>query len=120
MEENRLLIDKIVEAIQDKKGYDITTIDLNHIPYAPYRHFVICQGDSTTQVRAIAENIRTVTREELNEKPFAVDGLQQSHWVALDFGSVLAHVFVPDFRQFYQIEDLWEDANRTDIPNLDE
>lgn len=119
MEENQLLINKIVEAIQDKKGYDITTIDLNHIPSAPYRHFVICQGDSTTQVRAIAENIRNFVREELNEKPYAVDGFTQSQWVVLDYGSVLVHVFVPDFRNFYQIEDLWEDAVRTDIPNLD-
>lgn len=119
MEENLLLINKIVEAIQDKKGYQITTINLEQIPDAPYRHFVICQGDSTTQVRAIGEHICEITREELDEKPYAVDGFTQCQWVVLDYGSVLVHVFVPDFRNFYQIEELWEDAVRTDIPDLD-
>lgn len=119
MKENQELIKKIIEAIQDKKGYDITTIDLSEIPSAPYRHFVICQGDSTTQVRAIAENIRNLVREELNEKPYAADGFTQSQWIVLDYGQILVHVFVPDFRSFYQIESLWEDAMREDIPNLD-
>lgn len=113
------LVDVIVKGIQEKKGQDIIIADLKNIDGAIANYFVICQGSSPTQVEAIAESVGDIVREELGQKPLNVVGLGLAQWVAMDFEDVLVHIFLPETREFYNLENLWEDSSLTKIPNLD-
>lgn len=86
---------------------------------APSGSFIICQGNSTSQVSAIADNIREEVQKELGVKPYNYDGYRNSQWIVIDYGTTMVHVFLPDFREYYNIEDLWSDADLTEIPDLD-
>lgn len=119
MKESNSLIDSIVEGIQDKKGRDITVVDLSKIDEAACRQFVICTGNSPLQVQAIAHSIGDVTREKANARPLAVSGLQNAVWVAMDFSEAIVHIFLPEERDFYDLEHLWADAPLKHIPNID-
>lgn len=119
MTETANLVNAIVKGIQEKKGQDIVIADLSHIDGAIAKSFVICQGNSPSQVEAIAESISEVCRKELKEKPVGVNGLGANQWVAIDFVDVLVHIFVPELRTFYDLENLWEDAKLTKLPNID-
>lgn len=109
------LTDTIVEAMQDVKGVDVTVIDLEKLESAPASRFVICEGKSTTQTGAIADNVRERVRQQLHLSPYSMDGTRNSQWVVLDYGSVVAHVFLPDMRSLYDLEELWSDAGITRI-----
>ena len=115
----KMLVDSIVKGIQEKKGQDITVIDLKGIDGAIAQYFVVCQGNTPTQVEAITDSIAETTRIEQQEKPVRVVGLELAQWVAMDYTDVLVHIFVPDMRNYYNIESLWQDAKQTEIPNLD-
>lgn len=112
------LAECIVDAIQDMKGVGITELNLERLESAPASRFVICQGKSTTQVGSIADNIQEKVREKCHIKPFSVDGTRNSQWVVVDYGSVVAHVFLPEFHELYKLEDLWSDASITEVPDL--
>ena len=105
------LNDLIIDAIQDIKGKKIVKLDLQKIGEAPADTFIVCQGESTTQVRAISENISKRVLEEMNLKPLHVEGLTGSKWVLVDYFDTVIHVFYPETRDYYDIEDLWSDAN---------
>ena len=107
------------KGIQEKKSKHIVVADLQGIDGAIARYFVICQGSSPAQVEAITESIGEMARKELDEKPARIAGLENAQWVAMDYGDVLVHVFLPDVRSYYDLEHLWEDANLTQIPDLD-
>ncbi len=113
------LANKIVDAIQDKKGRHIVIVDLSHIPDTICRKFVICSGGSPVQVQALAHSVGDVTLEMLGIKPLAVDGLRNACWVAMDYAEVIVHIFLPDEREFYDVEHLWADAELTQIPDED-
>ena len=83
------------------------------------QYFIICQGNSPSQVEAITESVGDFARERLKEKPSHVVGLENAQWVAMDYGDVLVHIFLPDVREYYDLEHLWEDAALTRIPDLD-
>ena len=113
------LVDTIIKGIQEKKGQDITVVDLRGIDGAIASFFVICQGNTPTQVEAITDSVVETARIDAGEKPAHVVGLELAHWVAMDFTDVIVHIFVPDMRSYYNIENLWQDAQQTEIPNLD-
>ena len=119
MNETKALIEAITEGIQDKKGKRIVIADLTEIDDTICNYFIICQGNSPSQVTAIVESIHERARVEAHLKPYAVDGLRNANWVAMDYGEVLVHIFLPEARQFYDLEHLWADANLTEIPDLD-
>lgn len=119
MEQTKTLIKSIIKGIQEKKGSQIVVADLNGIDGTICRNFVVCQGNSPTQVEAIADSIVDVVRDELHEKPAHVVGLENAQWVAMDYTDVLVHVFLPDVRAYYDLEHLWEDAPLTRIPDQD-
>ena len=119
MEQTTQLVETITKGIQEKKGHRIVVADLQGIDGAIARYFVICQGSSPAQVEAITESIGEMARKELNEKPARVAGLENAQWVAMDYGDVLVHVFLPDVRSYYDLEHLWEDAYLTEIEDLD-
>lgn len=113
------LLSAVVDAVQDRKGRGITILDFSELDTAPARTFVICQGQSTSQVSAIADNIREEVRKNLDIKPYNYDGYRNSQWIVIDYGDLMVHVFLPEVREFYNIEDLWSDAKSTRIPDLD-
>ena len=113
--EKQLLIDKIVEAIQDTKGEDIQIFDLSGIENSVAETFVICSGNSNTQVSAIAGNIEKKVRNDIKERPWHVEGTENAMWVLVDYVSVVVHVFQKQIRDYYDIEELWGDAKITKI-----
>ena len=119
MEQQTQLVETIIKGIQEKKGQRIVVADLQHIEGAIARYFIICQGNSPSQVEAVTESIGDFARKDLREKPATVAGLENAQWVAMDYGDVLVHVFLPDVREFYDLEHLWEDADLIQIPDLD-
>ena len=119
MVDNEQIVEKIVEGIQEKKGKRITIVNLTKLPDAPCCYFVICEADSVVQVNAVALSVRDYVRDTIRVKPYAIDGLENCHWVAMDYGDVLVHIFLPEVREFYNLEHLWADAQLTSIPDLD-
>jgi len=118
-EDSQVLCDAIVEGMQENKAKDIVVLDLREIHNAVCDYFVICSGESSVQVDGISSSVVRHTRKELSEKPYSVEGKRNREWVLLDYVSVVAHVFYKETRTFYELEDLWADAVRVDVPNLD-
>ena len=100
----------VVEAIKEKKGHEIVTIDLSEVEHAICDRFIICHGESTTQVSAIAESIEKELKEKAGVRAHHVEGIQNSQWVLIDLFDVLVHVFLEDYRSFYKLEELWADG----------
>jgi ribosome-associated protein len=119
MDNTKILLEKITEGIQEKKGKNIVVADLTKIGDTICNYFVICQGNSPSQVSAIVDSIREFALKGAGAKPFAVDGLRNAEWVAMDYSDVLVHVFLPEIRSFYNLEHLWADAQLTSIPDID-
>ncbi|MBI3240135.1 MAG: ribosome silencing factor [Bacteroidota bacterium] len=116
--DSQILCNAIVEGMQENKAKDIVVLDLRNIANAVTDFFVICSGESSTQVDGISSTVTRHTRKELQEKPWHQEGKTNSEWILLDYVSVVAHIFYKDARHFYELEDLWSDAIRTNIPNL--
>jgi ribosome-associated protein len=107
------LIKCIVEAIEEKKGQEIVSLELGKLPNPICKYFVVCHADSTTQVEAIAQNIEDKTIEKLKEKVWQKGGYENKIWVILDYVDVVVHVFQTEWRHFYKLEQLWADARST-------
>ncbi|MDO4818768.1 MAG: ribosome silencing factor [Prevotella sp.] len=118
MQMKKDLIKIITKGIQEKKGRNIAIIDLRKIEGAVCNHFIICEGGSPAQIEAIAESVGDMARAE-GEKPTNVIGLNNCQWVAMDYVDVIVHIFLPDVRQYYDIEHLWEDAKIKRIKDED-
>lgn len=119
MESTRQLVETITKGIQEKKGSNIVIADLSNIDGTICHYFVICQGNSPSQVEAITESVGDFARKDLGEKPTHVVGLENAQWVAMDYTDVLVHVFLPDVREYYDLEHLWDDAQLTHVPDID-
>ena len=113
------LVTSIVEGIQEKKGHHISVADLTDIDDTICQYLVICDGNSPSHISAIYESVCEMAQKHTGEKPNAVDGLRNSLWVAMDYADVVVHIFLPETRQFYDIDHLWEDAQVEQIPDLD-
>ena len=113
------LVKTITEAIQEKKGSRIVVADLTKIEGTICHYFIICQGNSPTQVDAIADSVGDLCRERLKEKPAHVVGRENAQWIAMDYGDALVHIFLPDVREYYDLEHLWDDAELTVMEDLD-
>ena len=109
----------IIEGIQERKGHAITVVDMSHIDTAATGMFVIAEGNSTTHLASIAESVEEYVRKNGGIKPFGMDDDEGSDWVILDYGSIWVHIFMPQTRMRYNLEDLWSDAKITEIPDLD-
>ncbi len=114
MESESLSVDQthqlIIEAIQEKKGHEIVTIDLSQIENSICDRFIICHGESITQVGAITQSIEKKLKEEAKIRAHHIEGLQNSQWVLLDFFDILVHVFQEEYRSFFKLEELWADG----------
>lgn len=100
----------IINAIQDKKGEGITSLDLKKIDEAVADFFVLCEAKSHIQLKAIADNIVDEVAKECGEKPFHVE--YGDTWTLVDYVNIVVHIFQHEQRMFYNLESLWEDAPR--------
>ena len=112
---SKKLADAVVAGMLEKKAKHIVLLNMKGIDHAFCEYFVICEGDSRTQVEAIADSIEEIVRKTIKEKPWSTEGYDNAEWILLDYGTVVAHVFQPLQRDFYRIEELWADAKRQDI-----
>ena len=119
MDETKDLVKKITEGIQEKKGRNIVIADLTNIEDTICKYFVICQGNSPSQVLAIVDSVKEYVRKTTGRKVYGMDGVRNTQWVAMDYGDVLVHVFLPEVRDFYNLEHLWADAKLTSLPDID-
>lgn len=120
MYEDNKLIKAVVDGIQDKKGKKIVVADLREIEGVICDYFIICQGNTPTQVSAISDSVHDKAIEDVGERPIAVNGLRNSLWVAMDYGDVMVHIFEPEAREFYDIDNLWADTKVTELPDIDD
>lgn len=107
------LLAHIIEGVEEVKGEDINILDLREIENNVCQYFVVCSGNSNTQVRAISNSVQKVVSKALREKPWHVEGQDTSEWVLMDFVDIVVHIFQKQTRSHYDIESLWGDAKQT-------
>lgn len=113
-----VLAEMIVSFIQDKKGKDIIRLNLSEIPEAVADYFIICHADSTTQVRAIIDNVEHELNQISGINNIHIEGRSNGEWALADIGEIVVHVFQTERREHYQLEDLWSDATIKIYENL--
>ena len=101
----------VIKGIQEKKGKDIVKIDLRGQTNRVCDYFIICHADSGTHVKSVYESVEEKVKEGFGEKPWKREGLENQQWILLDYSDVVVHIFQKPTRDFYQLEDLWSDAN---------
>ena len=111
------LVTTILKGIDKVKAEGITILDLRDVERAGCDYFIICTGNSNTQVKALHGSINKVVGKEAQEKPFKVEGEMLAEWILIDYVNVVVHVFQREAREFYNIEEAWSDAKITEIPN---
>ena len=100
----------IIQSISDMKGQKVLQLDMRSLEDAPADYFIICEGTSSTQLRAIRDNIREQVKSELDTVPFGTEGMDSTGWVLVDYINTVVHIFHPETRLFYDLEELWNDA----------
>lgn len=106
------IVATVVEAMDSVKGKEIVTLDLRETGTSVTDYFVICHANSKTQVDAIADKVIDLVREKNLVKPYHVEGRDNTEWILIDFVDVVVHVFLQSARSFYQLEELWADAEK--------
>lgn len=109
------LLALIIDGIENVKGENITLMDLRHIDNRSTDYYVICDGNSNTQVNAIAGSVQRTVSKQTSDKPWHVEGTELANWVLMDYVNVVVHIFQKETREFYNLEDLWGDAKITNI-----
>lgn len=109
------LIASILSGIEEVKGQDVLLLDLRDIENTVCDYFIICNGTSNTQVKAIAGSIRKIVSKAIGDKPWHVEGEDHAEWVLMDYVNVVVHVFQKQIREHYDIEGLWGDAKVTEV-----
>lgn len=104
------LVNQILISLEDRKAQDIVCIDLRDNEDAFVDYMIVCHGDSTTQVNALAGNVEKDVQEKLKTKPHHIEGERNALWVIIDYIDVIVHVFHREMREFYQLEELWSDS----------
>jgi ribosome-associated protein len=107
---NSKIFKTIIHAIQEKKGENIISLDLRKIPEAVSDFFIICQANSNTQLKAIADFVEEEVKEKCGETVYKHEGRQAQQWILIDYVNVVVHVMLPEPRKFYQLEEMWSDA----------
>ena len=110
--------DLIIDSIQDIKGKNIVKLDLRKLEDAPTEYFIICEGESSTQIKAIADNINKKLKSEIKVSADHTEGRLSANWVLVDYFYTVVHIFYSETRAFYDLEDLWSDAKFTEYENL--
>jgi ribosome-associated protein len=111
---NSKIFKAIVNAIQEKKGEKIISLDLRKIPEAVSDFFIICEVNNSTQLKAIADHVEYEVKDKCDESPYRHEGRQGLQWVLIDYINVVVHVMMAEQRKFYQLEEMWSDAPMTE------
>ena len=112
------LVKSVIEGIQEKKGTNIVILDLKDVESAICDYFVICDGNSSTHVGSVAHSIEETVRLQTDESAFRVEGHGNAQWIVIDFVDVIVHVYQRPVREYYNLEELWNDAKRTVVENI--
>jgi len=112
------LLTSVIKGIQDVKGEQITVFDLRKIDNSVCDYFVICTGSSNTNSKAIADSVQKETNQQLGEAPWHVEGKMNASWILMDYAEIVVHIFTSETRDYYALEDLWADAEITEISEL--
>lgn len=110
------LREAIIHGMLEKKANKVTVLDLRNLKTSMADYFIVCHGSSDKQVNAIADSVEESTLKMAGEKPWHVEGAELSEWILMDYFDVVVHIFREDKREFYGIEELWSDADITEIP----
>lgn len=108
----------VIDSIHDIKGKNVVKLDLRHLEEAPTDYFIICEGDSNTQVKAIADNVYRRLKDELGVLPNHTEGQRESLWICIDYFTTVVHIFYREKRGFYDLENLWSDAKFVEYETL--
>ncbi|MDO9512612.1 MAG: ribosome silencing factor [Bacteroidales bacterium] len=109
-DDSAVMVENAIAAMQDQKAEDIVVLDFRKIKNALCDYFVICHANNKTQVQAIVNTLEFKMRKDANSHAWSVEGEANAEWILMDYGSVIIHVFEESIRRFYQIENLWGDA----------
>jgi ribosome-associated protein len=110
LNKNSKIFKTIIQAILDRKGENIISLDLRKIPEASADFFIVCEATSTTQIKAIADYVEVQLKKICGETPYRHEGKQAAQWVLIDYINVVVHVMHPEARNFYKLEEMWSDA----------
>lgn len=114
------MVTAIVAGIQEVKGHKICIVDFSTIQNSVAARFIICEGQSNTQVEAIARSVEEFTEKEHGESAWTKQGLRGGQWALLDYADVVVHIFHKDWRGHYGLEELWADAPQQFLPDLED
>ncbi|MDB4835515.1 ribosome silencing factor [Cyclobacteriaceae bacterium] len=109
----------VVKGMQEKKGLDVTLIDMRNLSNAVADFFVVCSGSSDTHTSSLADSVEVEVKKESKEMPMAREGKNNGEWVLIDYGNVVVHVFQKESREFYSLEALWGDAKITKFEDVE-
>ena len=110
-----LLIAEIIKGIEKVKGQKITILDLREIDNTVCDYFIVCEGNSNTQVNAISGSVQKTVSKTLKDKPWHIEGENNAEWILMDYVNIVVHIFQKHIREYYDIENLWGDAKITSI-----
>lgn len=116
--DSKLLIDTITEGLLEKKARDIKILDVHSLTTLT-DYFVVCHGNSETQIRALANSVIENVKEKLGENVWKKEGLDARRWIILDYVNVVVHIFSEEKRQYYGIERMWNDAEITQVEDTE-
>ena len=112
---NSKIFKTIINAIQEKKGENILSLDLRKIPEAVTDFFIICQANSNTQIKAIADFIEEEVKDKCGEPAYKHEGRQAQQWILIDYINIVVHIMLPEPRKFYQLEEMWSEIGRAHV-----
>lgn len=107
---NSKIFKTVINAIHEKKGEKIISLDLRKIPEAVSDFFVICEASNNTQLKAIADSVEMEVKQKCGENPYKHEGRQGEQWILIDYVNIVVHIMLPEPRKFYQLEEMWSDA----------
>ncbi len=108
------IIKTIINAIHEKKGENVISLDLRKIPEAVADFFIICEANNPSLLKAIADEIEHEVKERCGESAYKHEGRQAQQWILIDYVNVVVHIMLPEPRKFYQLEEMWSDAVSTE------
>jgi ribosome-associated protein len=107
---NSKIFKTIINAIQEKKGLNIVSLDLKKIHESVSDFFIVCEGSSAPQLKAIADNVKEKVEQLCDETPYKYEGAQTANWILVDYVNVVVHIMLPETRKFYKLEEMWSDG----------
>ena len=114
-----ILLKSIIDIIKDMKGINILSIDFRKLENPMCEYFVISTGSSDTHINAIEKKVTKKIEEQLKEKPWSTEGRNISNWLLIDYADIVIHIFKKESRDFYQLEELWGDADIRKIETIE-